>query len=252
MLSEASDPPKTIDPNMNSDHQHKQLHNKDVLSADIAQASTRLYFGGSFDPVHQGHIKLPAMIGDAIGASVVVYVPAARSPHKTNRPTADVHRIAMLNLAMSQMPQSVLWTTELSRNQTTCSNEPSYWADTWRQARKACPDGVNRFLIGADQARSMHRWLRYTEFWRDAVVMLRGGDESLDHLINDLRDIDAWNPDDIEYWRSLVIEIDQIDVSSSAIRASLADPCQRETCPHGLDEQVHAYILEHDLYRSCL
>ena len=223
-------------------------HNQ--LKASAIHAQSRLFFGGSFDPVHLGHIQLPAMIADAIDAQIVVYVPAAQSPHKSTRPTADNHRISMLNIATRQTPQSTIWTAELARNQSNQTNEPSYWADTWKQALEACPLGQNRFLIGADQALSMHRWMRYQEFWRDAVVMLRAGNETLDHLITRLQELNVWTKDNIEHWRSLIIETDQIDVSSSEIRASLADPNLRNTCPNGLDEQVYAYIIEQDLYRS--
>ena len=212
-------------------------------------AAGRLYFGGSFDPVHRGHVTLPPMIAPAIGAQQIIYVPAARSPHKAAKPTDDHHRLAMLTIALRDLPEAKIWTTELDRS-IHHPDEPSYWADTWALVKKEYPLGANRFLIGADQASSMHRWRRFEEFWMYGVVVLRGGSKSVDALMGTLRETRAWSEQAIERWRSLVVETELMDVSSSEIRSALADPQQRTQRPEGLDAQVYQYILDQNLYIS--
>jgi nicotinate-nucleotide adenylyltransferase len=215
----------------------------------VRQASTRLFFGGSFDPVHLGHLTLPKAVAAAMGGDwAVIYVPAGRSPFKPDQPTEPGHRVSMLTIGLRDDQRTWVWEQELV-DQQEHPDQPSYWAQSWEAIGRMGLKGENRFLIGADQAGSMHRWHRYTEFWRDAVVMLRQGSESVDALMDQLKQVGVWETDDIEHWRSrVVVGVPTVDASSSAIRASLSDPTRRTKPIQGLDEQVQAYILEHGLY----
>ncbi|MCH8508895.1 MAG: hypothetical protein LAT64_09040, partial [Phycisphaerales bacterium] len=145
----------------------------------VAHAQRVLFFGGSFDPPHAAHAALPFAIAEARWPGDrpwVVFVPAARSPHKEHAPTDDRHRIEMLRLALRGgrgRARWWIWTQELE-DAALNPGRPSYWADTWAIARRTFT-GERAFLIGTDQALSMHRWRRYTEYWRDALVMLRPG-----------------------------------------------------------------------------
>ena len=215
----------------------------------VRHAPNRLFFGGSFDPPHLGHIRLPQSVAKKMNApSQVIYVPAGRSPFKPTNPTDPTHRLAMLQLGLRRCSGTWIWPQELLDFQSN-PQKPNYWADTWALVREQNFNGTNRFLIGADQAVEMHRWHRYTEFWRDAVVMLRQGSQSVDALMDQLKQVGVWETDDIEHWRSrVVVGVPKVDASSSAIRASLSDPTRRTKPIQGLDEQVQAYILEHGLY----
>ncbi len=210
-----------------------------------------LFFGGSFDPPHTGHTTLPTLILEALNTpkAPLVYVPAARSPHKATAQTPAAHRVAMLERAVPQDRDATIWTYEIDRARTH-PGEPSYWVHTWERARAACPGAELRFLIGADQALAMHRWSMYHAFWRDAIVMLRDEHGTPDHLIDAMRSLDTWSDKDLEHWRSRIVPIPALDASSTRIRASLADPSQRENPIAGLDERVRSYILEHELYRA--
>ncbi len=179
----------------------------------------------------------------------VVYVPAGRSPFKPTLPTADHHRLAMLRLALHDCRQWSIWEQEL-RDAPMNPDRPSYWADTWSIVRQMEMDGINRFLIGADQALSMHRWHRYAEFWRDAVVVLRDQGDSPDAFIAHLRTLGVWSDADIEHWSKQIALVPMIHASSTDIRAALRDHAQRTGPIGGLAPQVQAYILEHDLYRE--
>lgn len=227
-----------------------QRHHRTIPLSPIASTGAlRLFFGGSFDPPHLGHTRLPPMVLAAMGSQParIVYVPAARSPHKHTRPIASHHRLAMLALAVAQIPDAEIWEQELS-DAPLNPDQPSYWADTWAIVQSMHLPGTNRFLIGADQALSMHRWHRYSEYWQDAVVMLRAQRDNPDTLIERLDALGVWSSKQLEHWRSLVVPVETIDASSTAIRDALGNPSRRKNPIAGLDDRVHQYILEHGLY----
>jgi len=221
-------------------------------------SEANLFFGGSFDPPHLGHSILPAMVADQLeqqmglarGACRLVYVPTARSPHKEHPPTADQHRIEMLKIGLKNVDRDwTIWTQELC-DAPLNADQPSYWVDTWGIANALLPNSTNRFLIGADQALSMHRWHRYREFWKDAVVMMRNGFGDVDGLSEALDGSGVWSAEDLEHWRSCCVEIKTLPWSSSAIRQQLSEMSHhKNTRIEGLDPGVQSYILEHVLYR---
>ncbi len=106
----------------------------------------------------------------------------------------------------------------------------------------------DRFLIGADQALSMHRWFRFEQFWRDAIVVLRDEQDDPDSLIDALQALGVWTVHDLKHWRSQIEQVPMIDASSTSIRSSLAAPERRENPIAGLDDRVQKYILDNGLY----
>lgn len=128
-----------------------------------------LLFGGTFDPPHTGHTRLPAAARDRLWPgrddAWIVFVPAARSPHKTTAARAsDEDRVAMLRRAAEGIARAVVWTDEIDRARWSASRgveAPSYTVDTVDRAREVLPAAPRielRLLIGADQAAAFHRW----------------------------------------------------------------------------------------------
>ncbi len=220
------------------------------LSIIAQSASVRIFFGGTFSPPHLGHTRLPEYLPGILGHGVhTIYVPASRSPLKSSQPIAKHHRLNMLKLALQNQQGWEIWEQEL-QDASMNPNQPSYWADTWAIVQRMELPGINKFLIGADQALSMHRWRRYLEFWKDAFVMLREGFDSADVLINALMKHNVWSNRDIEHWRGQILVLPMIRASSTDIRTALHDHAQRTNPIDGLAPQVQAYILEHNLYKQ--
>lgn len=234
-------------------NQHFEIerdYNTIELSTEASCSSTRLFFGGSFDPPHLGHAQLPTYISGQLESNPhLIYVPAARSPFKHAAPVADKHRLNMLTLCTAHTPCSEIWSQELADAPLNLG-QPSYWADTWQILVDMRLPGNNLFLIGADQALSMHRWKRYAEFWKHAIVMLRADVDSPTTLLRKLQELGAWSPEDVDHWSQRIITTPTVDASSTAIRHALANTEQRRSQIRGLDARVHQYILEHDLYTS--
>jgi nicotinate-nucleotide adenylyltransferase len=213
------------------------------------RAPLRIFFGGTFDPPHHGHARLPDRVRTNMKQerAWLIYVPAARSPHKQHQPADDAHRLAMLRLALRDLHRTCVWTGELDRA-AQHPGQPSYWVDTWTQLKRLEMNGDNRFIIGTDQALAMHRWHRYDEIWRDAIVMLRDHLDDADAFLNSMRDSGVWSADDLDHWRDRTVALPTIDASSSSIRTQLSDAGTRENPIAGLDDRVHKYILEQGLY----
>ncbi len=208
-----------------------------------------LFFGGSFDPPHLGHADLPRRVCVALGVpdALMVYVPAARSPLKDARPTAASHRVAMLGLQLASVAGSMVWTEEIERA-ARHPDQPSYWTETWETARAHFGAQQAGYLIGADQALSMHRWRDYESIWKDAVVMLRDEHDDPEQLIGSLSRTGVWSDSELGHWRSHIVRFPMMDISSTRIRQTLADTATRENPIAGLDDRVHDYILRHKLY----
>lgn len=213
----------------------------------VRDASRVLFFGGSFDPPHAGHVTLPFEVARRWwgGAGAwVVYVPAARSPHKHHEPGPDRHRVEMLRLALRGRRRWWVWTQELD-DAGLNADEPSYWADTWAMARGAFGTRERAFLIGTDQALAMHRWRRYRMFWRDALVMRRG-DEPVEGFRAAMGETGAWTGPELDHWVSRLVETPTVDASSTAIRAAWG----RGGSAPGEIPAVKRYALGHGLYRA--
>ncbi len=259
-------PPPTPPPPPSDNHIERH-HHPVSLPTFVKDAPARLFIGGSFDPPHLAHTTLADQAAQhleiALGLTPntcpLIYVPASRSPHKDHAPTQDQHRVEMLKIAIESIERpATIWTQELAdgllNQEHNNQPQPSYWADTWSIVRLMHTTGINHFLIGADQALSMHRWRRYTEYWRDAVVILRGNDdpdESVSTLISALDELGVWDNDDLHHWEQSCIELETLPYSSTSIRQQLADLDRSKEKPQieGLDPGVLSYIIEHGLYR---
>ena len=123
---------------------------------DLTSCRNILIYGGSFDPPHRGHVKLPALATEAVGADAVAYVPTAQSPLKARLSgTSTRHRLAMLKLALQSAPRAQVLTDEIDRG----DDGPNYTIDTLMRLRvRLGPDTALRLLIGGDQLRQFDRW----------------------------------------------------------------------------------------------
>ena len=110
-------------------------------------------YGGSFDPIHHGHLLLARDALESLALDRVVFIPAALSPHKTGRqPVSGAHRWALLQLAIEGEPRFGADDCELRRAGV------SYTIDTVRHYRELHP-GVHLFyFIGEDNLPELHTW----------------------------------------------------------------------------------------------
>ena len=121
-------------------------------------------FGGTFDPVHDGHVIPVARAAEHFALERVLWIPARLSPHKGVAPTDARHRVAMLALALAGRPDWTLSFDELDRE------PPSYTVDTLRALSARFLRDELWLLMGTDALASFGRWKDPEEIVRLARV----------------------------------------------------------------------------------
>src|ERR1700681_3674519 len=121
-------------------------------------------FGGTFDPVHVGHVAMADAAARRFELSRVLFVPARLSPHKTAPPTDARHRVAMLALALAGRPDWSISFAELDRE------GPSYTVDTLRALSARSLQSELWLLMGTDTLAGLARWKDPEEIVRLARV----------------------------------------------------------------------------------
>src|SRR5271165_7450279 len=120
-------------------------------------------YGGSFDPIHHGHLILARQALEDLSLDRVIFIPAAESPFKLNHSCASAaDRLAMVRLAISDEPAFTVDPLEIDRE------SPSYTIDTARAYHKQHPGDTLFFLVGEDHVEALPKW---------------NGFEELDHLV---------------------------------------------------------------------
>jgi len=188
-------------------------------------------FGGTFDPVHLGHLLLARDALEQMRLDAVLFVPCAQSPLKSHRTLAgDAQRLAMLKAALRGEPRFWLSRCELDRP------GPSYSVDTAREIGAAFPHAELFWLIGRDQWAQLDRWHEPDELRRLVrfIRFPRGGAEPKARVRRDPRVLDLPHPR-------------RVDISATEIRRRVKS---RLRIDHLVPAAVAARIRRHGLYGS--
>lgn len=198
-----------------------------------------ILFGGTFDPIHNGHTIVAADATRQIGAQKLLFIPARRSPHKQLLSHAGANdRIKMIKLAIAGMKKFSVSRCELDRPQ------PSYTLDTVRQFKaRLGPDAQLYWLVGADTLDELRHWHAVEQLLDECnlSVMLRAGLPRPD--FTSLLAILGQNR--VENLQRNIIETPLIHISSTEIRKRLA---AGDDVTDMLHPAVLAYIREKNLY----
>lgn len=209
-------------------------------------------FGGTFDPVHCGHLAIADQAAAALRLDRLLFIPAPDPPHKRQTAASYGQRVAMLERALADRSRFAVSLIEAELA------APSYTVDTLLELRRRMC-GQFYFLIGADSLLDLHRWHRHEELLQltKFVVISRPGLEmaAVRQAIERLSG-GGFAPDASQMrWQRadgaelvLLINTLQEDVSSSMIRAQLRQGGQ----PEGLDRRVAEYIAREGLYHDRL
>lgn len=196
-------------------------------------------FGGSFDPVHYGHLLLAECCREQAGLHQVIFLPAAVPPHKQERPiTPSAYRVEMLELAIAGHEHFCVSRYEAQRQGVT------YTVDTLRYFRQEHPQAELFLLLGADMFNDLPHWHGAEEVCRLALPLVarRAGAVEIDfgllaHLVE---------PDRLEAIRRHQVEMPAIGISSTDLRRRVAAGRSiRYQTPRAVEE----YIRNHGLYR---
>jgi len=135
--------------------------------------------GGTFNPSHLAHLRIAEEVRDRLGLERVIFIPAAKPPHKEADDYLDFsHRLAMVELAIRDNPAFTVSTLEEELGGT------SYSVHTLTELRSRYPDDEFHFIIGSDSYRDISSWYRFTEIFSlsNLAVVERPGAEIADLL----------------------------------------------------------------------
>lgn len=197
-------------------------------------------YGGSFDPIHYGHLLLAESCREQCDLDQIWFTPAAIPPHKLERQlTSAQHRLEMLKLATSGNFAFQVDEQEIHRGGV------SYTVDTLAELRSEDSSRELFFLMGADSLADLHTWKDPRQICELAipVVVRRSGAPVPD--ISVLADLVS--AERLEQIRRCQVEMPLIDLRSSGIRARLA---QGKSIRYRTPRAVEEYIKSNGLYAA--
>lgn len=194
-----------------------------------------IVFGGTFDPVHAGHLSIAGQVSRVTGAESVWFVPSG-TPSLHERPVAAAEdRLAMLRAAVDRHPAFEVRDNEVRRRGT------SYTLDTMRELHRGHPGVAFRVLLGADAARTIQSWNRARELLSSErfVIVNRAG-------VAELGEEEAtalgFAPQ-----RTLLLHVDSPRVSAGEVRRRVAGG---ESLDGLVSPEVQRVIRERGLYSA--
>lgn len=206
-------------------------------------------FGGTFNPIHNGHLALAHTVLNTLHCTQIRFIPAALPPHKATPAVSAQHRAAMVQLAIQDHVEYVLDTCELERY------GASYTVETLLHQRQQFPDAALCLMMGQDSYQKLptwHRWLELLDYCHLLVVHRAENDKTLmlhaaheDKLITIAEAPKAFAAQ--HHGLISFLPITPPDISSTRIRTQLgrADDDLRNAIP----PQVLHYIKENQLYQ---
>lgn len=190
--------------------------------------------GGTFDPVHNGHLHIADTLRTALNFDRVLWVPAGRPPHKFDQIVSDDRdRLAMLDLALAGSATDEISTIDIDRS------GPSYTADTLEILAEQFPSARLFFLMGEDSLRDLPTWRDPQRILSVAELAVAGrpGVET------DLECLEKQVPGVLK--RVHVIPTEEIAISSSEIRHRVRE---NQSIRGLVPPSVETYIHERGLY----
>lgn len=220
------------------------------------------YYGGTFDPLHKGHLLIANKLTKLFQLDSFVFVPAFHAPHKKDKdPTSPYHRFAMIALSTAELPRVEVSAIELE------SPERPYTIETLTKLKGDLPENEIFFVIGADSWQEIATWRDWEKVLTlvNIIVVTRPGYEiGFSHVTDEIRAriIDLRRPDpdcpnerrgdifealDFKLeTKVLITDAVQAKISASEIRSKIRSASKdwREFLP----AEVANYIEKYDLY----
>jgi len=195
------------------------------------------FFGGTFNPVHEGHLQMAKAVHDAFSLDCIHFVPSFKPVHKGEGLASAAHRKAMLALALQGVSWARLDTIEYERAGF------SYSIDTIEALQKRYPEAGLYFIIGEDslyRLQTWHRWQDIVKNCRLVVVPRAGSKETLAPEIQAyvFEDKATFMAADCGIYR---LEVPLVPISATDIRSQTKGRAW-------LPAAVWAYIKQHHLY----
>ena len=186
-------------------------------------------FGGTFDPVHYGHIKPALSVKQALNLSQLRFIPNRIPPHRATPWLSVEQRLLLLKAALGDYPDIIIDERELSRD------GPSYMVDTLRSLKRDFPGEGLCLIIGMDAFFGITSWFKWRSLFELCHLVVTGrpgfDQDTLESYFDSddygfiapriTTDVHALSPQ--ETGKILLQSVPQLDISSTQIRDNLSD-----------------------------
>ena len=213
-------------------------------------------FGGTFNPVHFGHLRVAEEVRESVGLDHIIFIPSGTPPLKTEDIAPAPHRLAMTRLAIKENPLFAVLDIECR------SRHKSYTVQTMERLRKLYPSDLLYFMLGIDAFLDIPNWYRpdilmqYTNFLVLSRPGYRFADLSASPYLsvkkNILRKLDAGTTRShtatLDGGRTVsLVNVSPVIISATDIRTLAA---QGKSVKYLLPAEVESYIISENLYVS--
>ncbi|MGN1180301.1 MAG: nicotinate-nucleotide adenylyltransferase [Suilimivivens sp.] len=204
---------------------------------DMVQRSKIGIMGGTFNPIHNGHLILAEQAREYCGLDEVLFMPSGNSYMKNTAQIPDGEtRISMTALAIENNPYFVLSTMEVERKGAT------YTCETIKELKIQSPETQYYFIVGADNLFSIENWWKPEEILSECILVAAvRGDKDREEIDAKARELEA-------KYRARIILLPEkkFDISSTEIREKIA---RGESVRYLVPDKVLSYIERKQLYR---
>lgn len=204
-------------------------------------------FGGTFNPVHNGHVALAKSVYRQFELDQMILMPSYISPHKCPDILDAAHRIQMVQMSISHLEGSISVSNYEIENETV-----SYTYQTLAHYRSLYPDAALFFLTGTDIFATIETWKNWQELFDYAnFIVVNRKEKSYEDMVKEIPEslvgrIHKGSTAETLSGSIYFYEMDEIPVSSTEIRQCLSQQNKNDFLP----ETVYKYIIENKLYGS--
>ncbi len=195
--------------------------------------------GGTFDPIHNGHIQIAETVLKSLGLERIEFIPCFQPPHRDQPIASPSQRLSMVKLALIHHPEFAVNDIEIKREGI------SYTIDTLQSLQKQFPDNYYFYIVGADvfaHFETWHEWEKIIAITNIVVVSRHDQEIKMPQKIKEYSEKNKLK-NHIHFCTMTPIEI-----SATQIRADIA--AKKEKI-NGLPRLVQEYILKNDIYHAC-
>ncbi|MEL5848086.1 MAG: nicotinate-nucleotide adenylyltransferase [Candidatus Igneacidithiobacillus chanchocoensis] len=209
----------------------------------------RLLLGGTFDPIHYGHLRALEEVREALGMGAATLVPAGHPPHRKSPWAPAEHRLAMTRIAAQEAPGLDVLAYEVEHG------GPSYTVDTLRHLRSENPEGFLAMVIGMDAFLRFDTWREWEQILdlTHLIVIGRPGwpmaelPEVLRQVLYQRRVEELAQLEALPGGRIAFHTVTALEISATQIRSLLAGG---RSARFLLPDTVLDYIAQHQLYHE--
>ncbi len=194
--------------------------------------------GGTFNPVHVGHLLMAEYAKDTVGLDVVIMMPAGKSYMKANTNVlSGEQRLRMIELSTEGNPYLISSDLEIRRAGNT------YTYETLLQMKELCPKADIYFIVGADSLFSMENWVKPEIIFANCTILaaVRGNRDKED-LLCKKKELE------VRFGAKIILlDFPQMDISSTEIRERVKN---NKSIRYMVIEEVRRYIEDNNLYKD--